>query len=143
MNVLVDTPVWSLAYRRSAKVLDETQRQLLGDLRDIACDGRAQMLGLVRQELLSGLRDPAQFERLRRLLRAFHDLPVTADDHEEAARMSNACRAKGVAGSIVDFLICAVAARRDWPIFTLDRDFELYTRHLPIKLFRSRPGAIQ
>jgi predicted nucleic acid-binding protein len=137
MNVLVDTSVWSLAYRRSANDLSIRQHEFRSSLGELMSDGRAELLGMVRQELLSGLRDPAQFERLRKLLLAFPDVSMSTEDYEEAARMNNLCRSKGVAGNAVDYLICAVAARRDWFIFTLDHDFDRYARHLPITLFQA------
>ena len=40
--------------------------------------------------------------------------------------MHNLCRARGIAGSAIDFLICAVAQRRAWHIFTTNRDFECF-----------------
>jgi predicted nucleic acid-binding protein len=101
----------------------------------LASDGRAQLLGVVRQEMLSGLRETSQFERLRKLLQAFPNVLLESEDYEEAARMNNICRAKGVTGSGVDCLMCAVAFRRDWSILTLDRDFDHYAKHLSIKLF--------
>jgi predicted nucleic acid-binding protein len=135
VNVLVDTSVWSIAYRRPAAALNLQQRSLLNSLRELASDGRAQLLGVVRQEMLSGLRETSQFERLRKLLQAFPNVLLESEDYEEAARMNNICRAKGVTGSGVDCLMCAVAFRRDWSILTLDRDFDHYAKHLSIKLF--------
>lgn len=135
MNVLVDTSVWSLAFRRHTNNLSPQQRHICKLLEEIISEGRAELLGMVRQELLSGIRKTTQFARLSRALRAFPDVALTVEDYEEAARMSNLCRAKGVAGSGVDYLICATAVRRNWCIFALDHDFEHYSAHLPIKLF--------
>jgi predicted nucleic acid-binding protein len=63
---------------------------------------------------------------------------LTVEDFEEAARANNTCRAAGVAGTLVDMLLCAVAARLDAPVFTTDADFTRYARHLPLRLHR--PG---
>jgi len=63
------------------------------------------------------------------------------EDYEAAALASNDCRAAGVSGSAVDFLICAVALRRNWPVFTMDHDFTRYARHLPLRLHQPRPKA--
>ena len=136
MNVLIDTSVWSLVYRRKALDYNQQQRRITESVGAIISEGRAKLLGMVRQELLSGLREPAQFERLRRILQEFPDIALTQDDHVEAARMCNLCRAKGIAESHIDYLICAVASRRDWFILTLDRDFDQYAHHLPIKLLK-------
>jgi len=91
--------------------------------------------------VLSGIRSRSQYERLRQDLRAFDDPRLTIDDYEEAALASNDCRAAGVTGSSVDFLICAVALRRNWPVFTMDKDFARYARHLPLRLHQPRPKA--
>jgi PIN domain nuclease of toxin-antitoxin system len=54
--------------------------------------------------------------------------------HIRAAEFSNTCRVHGVQGSPTDFLLCAVAVRHDWEIFTEDSDFQLYGQHIPIAL---------
>jgi predicted nucleic acid-binding protein len=92
------------------------------------------LLGIVRQELLSGVSHPQQFEKLSRALSGFPDEPATSDDHSLAAKFYNLCRANGIQGSSIDFLICAIAKRLQSPILTLDRDFLGYARHLPIRI---------
>lgn len=135
MIVLVDTPVWSLALRRKPADLNPQEQTLTQALADLIRDGRAQIMGLIRQELLSGMREAARFEELRNYLRAFDEPKMEIRDYEDAAQMHNQCRARGVAGSAVDFLICSVAHRRDWQIFTTDRDFSAYAKVLPVKLY--------
>ncbi|HEX3729223.1 MAG TPA: PIN domain-containing protein [Opitutaceae bacterium] len=133
MRVLPDTPVWSLAFRRTEEGTDPCRAELAA----LVGQGAVELIGPIRQELLSGIREPKQFEQLRDRLRSFPDLPLGAEDFEQAADFSNRCRSKGVQGSAVDFLICAVAVRRDLAIFTTDRDFLGYRRHLPIRLHAS------
>jgi predicted nucleic acid-binding protein len=96
------------------------------------------MIGPVRQELLSGIKNKVQFQKLCNHLRAFPDLEINTRDYESAADFFNLCRGKGVQGSNTDFLICAVAVRYNIPIFTTDEDFTLFKAHLPIKLHLSR-----
>lgn len=136
MNVLVDTCVWSLALRRGGS----PEHPAVVELADLIREGRAVMLGLVRQELLSGVRTLRQFERLRTHLRAFPDVALETTDHEAAAAFFNRCRAKGIQGSTVDFILCAIASRRQWPIFTIDADFGQYAPILAIHLHASRVG---
>ena len=138
MRVLVDTTIWSLALRRRPRKLGAPQQALVGELTELIEGGRAALTGVIRQELLSGIRDEPAFERLRGRLRHFDDEALTADDYEEAARHYNVCRSAGVAGSAIDFLLCAIASRRDLAIFTTDRDFERYAKHLPIRLHHAR-----
>ncbi len=135
MMVLVDTPVWSLALRRKPADLNSQERQLTEALAELVREGRVQLLGPVRQELLSGIREEAQFRKLRDYLRAFPEHPLEAADYEEAAHMNNRCRARGIAGSAIDFLICAAAHRRGWSIFTTDHDFQNYASVLPLRLY--------
>lgn len=129
MKVIVDTSVWSLALRRRAPV-----HETVDELRRLVAHGRVAMLGPIRQELLSGLRDDAVFRRLRDHLRAFADEPLDHEDHERAAEHFNTCRAAGVQGSNTDFLLCAVSERRAFPILTTDVDFTRYAALLPVKL---------
>ncbi len=136
--VLVDTPIWSLALRRHPKVLSTEQQVLANELRNLIEEGRAQLLGPVRQEVLSGIREEAQFRRLRELLRAFDDPLLKTTDYEQAARAHNRCRAAGVTGSAVDFLICAAAMQRGWQVFTTDTDFTRYAKYLDLQLYRVR-----
>jgi predicted nucleic acid-binding protein len=103
-------------------------------LRDLIQDDRVRMIGPIRQELLSGIRDFAQFEHIREQLRAFPDQALATDDYEQAALWSNKCRARGISGSAVDFLICTAALTRRWEIFTNDADFRVYARVIPIAL---------
>jgi predicted nucleic acid-binding protein len=133
MKVLVDTSVWSLAFRRRAPA-DPT----VEELRRLIGHGRAAMVGPIRQEILSGIRDTTTFERLRDHLRAFPDEPITQADYERAAECFNTCRARGLQGSNTDFLLCAVAERHKLPILTTDDDFARYARVLPIALHNPR-----
>jgi hypothetical protein len=138
VRVLIDTPIWSLALRRRTGDLGPVERALVHAWADLVRQDRATLIGPVRQEMLSGIRDEAAFERLRAHLRAFDDESLTVEDFEQAARCNNRCRAFGVAGSIVDHLLCAVAINRDLPIFTTDADFPRYAKHLPIRLHKPR-----
>ena len=134
MNTLVDTSVWSLALRRQPKDLTAAEQSMVRELADLTREGRVRIIGLIRQELLSGIRTAAQYEKLRAALRAFPDEPIDSPDFEAAAGASNACRARGIAASVVDALICQSALSRQWDIFTTDPDFTNYAKDLPIKL---------
>ncbi len=139
MKVLVDTPIWSFALRRREVPLPVDVNRHVREWTELIRERRVLLLGPVRQELLSGIREEASFERLRLRLRAFDDVRLAIEDFEEAARCGNRCRAAGVAGSTVDYLICAVALGRGASIYTADHDFERYARLLPIRLHSPRP----
>lgn len=131
MRVLVDTSVWSLALRRAT---DEIHPEA-AELKKLIANHIVEIIGPIRQELLSGVRDKKQFARLESTLDAFPNLPLASKDYVLAAKFFNLCRSKGIQGSNTDFLICAVAVRGDLAIFTTDLDFRQYQKHLPISLY--------
>ncbi len=130
MNVIVDATVWSLAFRRP--VANAAEADVLADL---LRKNAAILIGPIRQEVLSGIKDPKNFRSLRDELRKTADYPIEQAHYEAAAEGFNICRAKGVQGSHTDFLVCAVAQLDRLPIFSADKDFEKYSRYLPITLF--------
>lgn len=132
--ILVDTCIWSESFRR----VQPGQMDVVETLGSLIKRRQAQMIGPVRQEVLSGIKDVHQYQRLRDILRAFPDLKIERDDFELAAEYSNTCRRKGIQGSDVDFLICAVAERHNLLVFTLDRDFIHYAKCLPVQLYQWR-----
>jgi predicted nucleic acid-binding protein len=131
MAVLIDTSVWSRALRSNFR---KGERRVITRLIQ---DFEGAMIGPIRQEALSGMRHKAQFEKAREKLRAFPDLPLTIAVHELAAEYVNHCRAHGVQGSQVDFMICAAAIHYDLEVYTVDQDFQAFAQLLPLKLHQT------
>lgn len=132
--ILVDTSIWSLAFRRSkydTKIPYEAEilHKLTENHESLA------LPGIVLQELLSGLREESQFKRLRRLLKPFPLILATQEDHISAARIANICRRSGVATSTADCLIAAIAISRNAELFTTDKDFVYMAKHCSLRLF--------
>ncbi len=67
MKVLVDTCVWSLVLRRPVKSTDPAAESLA----KLIAEDRALIMAPVRQELLTGMADPKEFERLLFVLQGF------------------------------------------------------------------------
>jgi len=130
MNVIIDTSIWSLALRRRG----DTSSVPVQQLRNLIQDHRVQMMGPIRQEVLSGIRNDAQFKKLQKHLESFPDIPILSEDYVAAARFFNLCRSKGIQGSNTDFLICSVAVRNTFSIYSTDQDFEMFSKHIPIVL---------
>lgn len=120
--------MWSLALRRGKQSIAAPAQEL----RQLIQDHRVQMIGPIRQEILSGIRNDSQFNKLRKHLESFPDLPILTNDYVRAAKFINLCRSKGIQGSNTDFLICAVAVQNKFSIFTTDKDFELFSKHIKI-----------
>src|SRR5262249_44692311 len=101
MNVLVDTCVWSRFFRQGAvgddRVAYELQRLIKADV--------VQIIGPIRQELLSGAQPQSRFDRLKDYLRFYPNMPLNEEDDERAAEYYNICRRRGIQASSVDLLI--------------------------------------
>ena len=133
-GIIVDTSVWSLALRK--KNLDDSQQKTVAALGEYIRMGKVIMLGAIRQEVLSGISDQNKFEHLRDVMHFFTDFPLSETDYELAASYFNLCRSHGIQGSHTDFLLCAVAVRNGFPIFSLDGDFSQYKNYIDFQLIQ-------
>lgn len=121
MKVLIDACVWSLSLRRKSQTrLSDEEQRMVALLGEAIQDGRVAMIGPIRQEVLSGIKKASQFERLRSALEAFPDEPIRTSHYEDAARLFNLCRSRGVECGAIDILLCAVASKERWGILTTD-----------------------
>jgi len=131
LKVIVDTCIWSLALRRN----HDRTIQSIQILKDLILEQKVQMIGPIRQELLSGIKSEKQFNTLKTYLSAFPDLPIKTQDYELAAEYFNMNRKNGIQGSNTDFLICALSHNYEMPIFTKDHDFQQYAKYCPISIY--------
>lgn len=130
MKIIVDTCVWSLALQHNKS----TANSIIAELRSLILDFRVQMIGPIRQEIISGIKYENQFQNLKENLSGFTDLQLIENDYILAAQFYNLCRSKGIQGSNTDLLICAVSANYNLGIYTTDQDFQHFSKHLPINL---------
>jgi len=130
--IACDTSALSQFLRRSPV----TQNDVALKVEKLIESNELALFGIVRQELLSGIKLPAHFERIDLTTQALPLFFADDEDHTTAARFFNTCRSKGIQGSPIDFLICAMAVKRKFPIYTTDPDFELYEPIIPIELYR-------
>ena len=131
--ILLDTSVLSVAFRRRRRTSAEAlAADVLAGM--IARDLPLAIPGIVLQELLSGIRNGAQFARLSALVEPFPLIMAERRDHVTGARIANACRGKGLAPSTIDCLIAAMAVGRSALLFTLDEDFQKMVPHCELKL---------
>jgi predicted nucleic acid-binding protein len=131
--IIIDTTVWSKVFRR--KKISVEDQHIVNAFYAISDIKNEILIGPVRQEILSGIADYNVFSSLKPKLDGANNYEVQLDDHDLAAEYCNFCRKNGIQGSPTDFIICAVAYRYNFEIFTEDRDFIHYKKHLPIKLF--------
>ena len=133
MTLLVDTSVWSLAFRRDA---DSAVPQV--EVLRAALDGGEVIVttGLILQELLQGFAGP---RARNELLQRFNALPLLAPDRQDyidAAGLRNLCRRAGVQLGTIDALLAQLCVRHDLTLLTTDSDFVLATRHCPLRVWK-------
>ncbi len=130
MRVIIDTCVWAQFLRRDRPgdepICKEVAKLFRADV--------IQLLGPIRQELLSGAQPQDRFNQLKEYLRFHPNLLTDEEDDETAASFYNICRSEGVQGTSTDLLICAVAVRHRMRIFTTDTDFDRFAKYVPIDL---------
>lgn len=130
---LVDTSVWSLAYRRDTPP-DVSQ---VAALRSALVGGEyVAITGMVLLELLRGFLPPRAQDRIMNDLAALELIEPTRDDYVEAARLANTCRQAGVQLGSADALLAQLAISRHLEMLTTDRDFENAARVVPLQVWR-------
>lgn len=134
MKVLVDTCIWSYALRKD----NDKHTHFTHELSELIKESRVEIIGAIRQETLSGIKENNQFKAIKQGMSSFPDVIVSQQDYELAAELFNQARSKGIQGANTDFLICAVSLNHDFSIFTNDKDFEYLKKHIPIRLHQLR-----
>ena len=132
MSLLVDTSVWSLAFRRDSQPgLPE-----VGALR-AALLGAEQVFttGLVLQEVLQGFAGPNNRDQLGERLSGLAFLQPDKHDHIAAAEIRNACRRRGVQIGTIDALLIQLSKRYDLTLLTTDKDFQAASRQVEFRLW--------
>jgi predicted nucleic acid-binding protein len=134
MTLLVDTSVWSLAFRRDDNV-DVPQVRALRDA--LAGGDSIVTTGLILQELLQGFAGP----RARKaIIDRFSALPLlTPDrfDYISAAELRNLCRRAGVQLETIDALLAQLCIRHHLTLLTTDNDFVLAAKHCGLEIWLS------
>ncbi|MDA0752799.1 MAG: hypothetical protein O2964_19030, partial [Verrucomicrobia bacterium] len=102
----------------------------------LIANGEVVMIGPIRQEILSGIKNFTQYEQIKNSLRAFPSHIIEEPIFEMAASCFNLCRSRGIQGSHTDFLICACSIKWKIPILSKDKDFVHYAKHIPIELYQ-------
>lgn len=135
MSLLVDTSVWSLAFRRDAA----------SDLAEVitlqrALEGADQVFttGLVLQELLQGFSGPKSRSQLVDRFSALAFLQPDREDHIEAAEVRNSCRRGGVQIGTIDAILIQLCVKHDLVLLSSDNDFRSALKHIKFRLWSSQ-----
>jgi len=132
VSLLVDTSVWSLAFRRDGQPGVPEVVALRGALL-----GAEQVFttGLVLQEVLQGFAGPRNHEQLVERLSVLAFLQPDKRDHIAAADIRNACRRRGVQIGTIDALLIQLTQRYDLTLLTTDQDFHAASQHVEVRLW--------
>jgi predicted nucleic acid-binding protein len=132
VSLLVDTSVWSLAFRRDgqpgAPEVGALHAALLGAEQVFTT-------GLVLQEVLQGFAGPKNREELVERLSVLAFLQPDKQDHIAAADIRNACRRRGVQLGTIDAVLIQLCQRYDLTLLTTDQDFHAASQHVDVRLW--------
>ena len=131
MKLLVDTSVWSLAFRRDQPEQTDAIELLA---RALEGEGEVYSTGIVLQELLQGFSGAKAAETIVERFSALPMLVPETDDHVKAAALRNHCRRNGVQVGTIDALIAQLALRYELELLTTDQDFQHISEHVPLLL---------
>jgi predicted nucleic acid-binding protein len=133
VTLLVDTSVWSLAFRRDA---DAHAPQVVA-LQAALNGGEAIVTtGLILQELLQGFSGARARKDLVQRFAALPLLVPERQDYIEAAELRNHCRRSGVQLGTIDALLAQLCVRHDLMLLTTDGDFSVAAEHCALKIWR-------
>jgi predicted nucleic acid-binding protein len=132
VSLLVDTSVWSLAFRRDA----EASIPAVEVLRH-ALEGADQVFttGLVLQELLQGFTGPKARSELIERFAALAFLQPDREDHIEAAEVRNTCRRSGIQIGTIDAVLIQLCLRHDLVLLSTDNDFQSASKQIKFRLW--------
>jgi hypothetical protein len=135
MTLLVDTSVWSLAFRRDV----QSEAPQVKALPDALADGESVVTtGLILQELLQGFAGPRARKEIVERFAALPLLSPVRTDYIDAAELRNLCRRAGVQLGTIDALLAQLCIRHQLVLLTTDNDFVLAAKHCHLKVWSSR-----
>ena len=124
---LIDTSAWIEFLRKTGSETNIEMRNVLTRRHHI-CD-------VVTMEILSGARDDANAQSLKRLLSRATVIETKPIDYQNAASIYRACRKVGITvRTQIDCLIAAIAIRTGTPLLHQDSDFNAIAQITKLKM---------
>jgi predicted nucleic acid-binding protein len=134
VTLLVDTSVWSLAFRRDGN----SDSSSVDALRAALAGGNSIVTtGLILQELLQGFAGP---RARKEIVERFAALPLLIPDRRDyidAAELRNRCRRSGIQVGTIDALLAQLCIRHDLTLLTTDGDFPLIAKHSALRVWKA------
>jgi predicted nucleic acid-binding protein len=135
VSLLVDTSIWSLAFRRDTEAAIAEVKTL-----QHALEGSDQVFttGLVLQELLQGFSGPKARSQLIERFAALGFLQPDREDHIEAAEVRNLCRRHGVQIGTIDAVLIQLCRKHDLVLLSSDNDFRSAAKHIKFRMWSAQ-----
>ncbi len=133
MALLVDTCVWSLAYRRDTP---PGQPEVSALRHALTTHGDVVTTGVIYLEVLRGFVPPRAREIIRREFSNLEFLEPMRSDYEASADLATRCRSAGVQLGSIDALIAQLAIAGGHALLTTDQDFIHAAKHCDLYLWR-------
>ena len=125
---LIDTSAWIEYLRKTGSDTNIEMRDVLTRRHHI-CDA-------VTMEILSGARDDANAQSLKKLLSRATVIETKPIDYQNAASIYRACRQVGITvRTQIDCLIAAIAIRTGTPLLHQDSDFTAIAQITKLKMY--------
>ena len=131
IRLLIDTTVWSEALRRKEKSLNSSETLVR---RIIENNDEIVIVGIILQEILSGITNKKLFSEIESILNDFSYIEIIKEDYIRAAELRNKCKEKGITAGSFDFLIASVAIRNKLTLVTYDKDFINICKYTELKI---------
>jgi len=133
LRLLVDTSVWSLAFRKNAPSTLPKIRRLAQALRD---GEQVYTTGLILQELLQGFSEPEARDAILVRFQALPHVVPDARDYIEAAGLRGRLGVEGVRLGTIDALLAQLCLRHDLTLLTTDLAFTRVAEVTPLSVVR-------
>lgn len=133
MTMLVDTSVWSLAFRRDAPAVAAEVDVLK---RSLEAGEAIFTTGLILQELLQGFGGPRDRAQIVDRFSALPMISPERQDHVEAASLRNQCRRAGIQVGTIDAILAQICIRHELTMLTTDHDFLGIAQHSSLRVWK-------
>lgn len=131
-RVIIDTSVWSEALRRKKNTINSSVAIIR---KIIEKDIEILLLGIILQEILSGISNEKLYNEIKKILDDFVYLETTKNDYIYASELSNKCRSNGIKAGSIDYLIASTTIQNDLHLVTYDKDFVNISKYTDLKIF--------
>jgi predicted nucleic acid-binding protein len=124
---LVDTSVWIFALRK------KPNKEIKSLINRLLKEDAIVTTGLIKLELLGGVKKESDFLKLKQHLDALIYIEVDSSLWEEAANLAFVLRRNGVTVAYTDVLIAAVAMKKNIILLHADNHFDLIAEHSKLR----------